>query len=182
MTNANEILGQVKKKYGFVPNLFRELAKSPAVAEFYLFGGDVLSKTSFTERERQVAYLTISAVNECGYCLAAHGTVGEMSGLTRNQIEAISSGAQLDDQRLDSISNAVRLIAKKKGWLEPQDLSALDAQGIDRGKLYELVAFVGLKTVSNYINHIADTPVDAQFVGYEVKEKVQSQQEIACAC
>jgi len=105
-----------------------------------------------------------------------------MSGLTRNQIEAISSGAKLGDQRLDSVADAVRLIAKKKGWLEPQDLSALDAQGIDRGQLYELVAFVGLKTVSNYINHIAETPVDVQFAGYEVKEKAQSQQEIACAC
>jgi len=31
MANASEILDQVEKKYGFTPNLFKELAKSPAV-------------------------------------------------------------------------------------------------------------------------------------------------------
>jgi len=35
-------------------------------------------------------------------------------------------------------------------------------RGVSRFQLYEVVAFVGLKTISNYINHIAHTTIDRE--------------------
>jgi len=36
-------------------------------------------------------------------------------------------------------------------------------RGVSRFQLYEVVALVGLKTISNYINHIAHTTIDREF-------------------
>lgn len=65
-----------------------------------------------------------------------------------------------------SVANVVkgtRLVLAKKGWLSAEDLEALEADGIDRRQLYELIALIGLKTISTYINHIAHTEIDPQF-------------------
>lgn len=51
----------------------------------------------------------------------------------------------------------------ERGWLDETDLDELSGGGVDRQALYEIVAFVPLKTLTNYVNHIADTEVDPQF-------------------
>ena len=50
-----------------------------------------------------------------------------------------------------------------RGLLAPGDLTSLEAEGVDRSQLYEVVALIALKTLSNYVNHIAHTPVDEAF-------------------
>jgi hypothetical protein len=52
----------------------------------------------------------------------------------------------------------------KIGWLDAADLRTLEERGITKAKLYEIIAFIGLKTISNYINHIAHTTVDREFM------------------
>jgi len=43
------------------------------------------------------------------------------------------------------------------------DQEALAADGIERAVLYEIVGLIGVKTISNYVNHIAGTDVDDAF-------------------
>jgi hypothetical protein len=52
-----------------------------------------------------------------------------------------------------------------RGWLGRPDLERLAAEGIGLPQLYEIVALVGLKTISNYVNHIAHTEIDEAFRG-----------------
>ena len=58
---------------------------------------------------------------------------------------------------------AALLIMEKQGHLTGQDLARLEGQGLDREVLYEIIGNIGVKIVSNWINHIAGTKVDAQF-------------------
>ena len=51
----------------------------------------------------------------------------------------------------------------RRSWLDAEDLAALDEQGISKAQLYGIIGFVGAKTISNYINHIAHTEADPQF-------------------
>ena len=43
------------------------------------------------------------------------------------------------------------------------DVDTLEQDGIDRPKVYEIVAWIGLKTLSNSVNHLAHTPIDEAF-------------------
>lgn len=61
------------------------------------------------------------------------------------------------------IVETTRLILQKRGWLTAEELRNAEGNGISKTRLYEIIAYIGLKTITNYINHIAHTPVDSQF-------------------
>lgn len=59
-----DILNEVQKAWGFVPNLHRS-AESPAALEAYSTLWSIAEKTSFTPQERNIVYLAIIYENEC---------------------------------------------------------------------------------------------------------------------
>jgi len=162
-TRADEILLAVKQKWGFTPNLIKEMVVSPAVAQVYLNGQEMMAEASLTNKEQQAIELAVAAYNECHYCTAAHGTLGKLAGINSEDLAAIKSGGLPQDERSKALVSATRLILEKRGWLNADELQSLFAEGIDRAQVYEIIVLIGLKTISNYINHIAHTEVDRQF-------------------
>jgi AhpD family alkylhydroperoxidase len=161
---VNDIFDRVKGQLGFVPNLYKEMSQSPAVLEVYHKGQEALPQGGLTAKEQQVVQLTVAVYNDCLYCKAAHQWLGEKMGLSQDQIQKIRSG--LSEETPTEVTNLVRatkLILENRGWIDPEELTRFEQQGISRVKLYEIIAFIGLKTISNYINHIAETPIDEQF-------------------
>ncbi len=161
----DEVFAAVSKKYGFVPNLIREMSKSPAVARVYLDGQEAMAAASLTPREQQAIQLAVSSYNACGYCQAAHRLGGKMAGIAPEDLNAIQKGDLPGDVRLRNLVSAARLILVRRGFLAEDDLAALEADGVGRAQLYEIVALIGLKTISNYVNHIAHTEIDKAFRG-----------------
>ena len=153
----------VKAKFGFVPNLIREMARSPAVAQVYLRGQDAMAQASLSGPEQQVVQLAVAVYNECPYCRAAHRAGCRRAGLAQAEIDLVEKGSLPEDRRLRSLVSATWQVLDTRGWLGTSDLANLEAEGVDRAQLYEVVAFVGLKTISNYINHIVHTTVDREF-------------------
>ena len=162
-TKAYEILAAVKRKFGFIPNLVKEMVASPAVAQVYLNGQEVMAEASLTNKEQQAVELAVATYNECTYCTAAHGTLGKLAGISPEDLGAIKSGNLPQDERLRALVSATHLLLEKRGWLHTDQLQSLAAVGIDRAQVYEIIALIGLKTISNYINHVAHTEVDRQF-------------------
>ena len=155
---------RVQGLLGFVPNLYKELSKAPVVLGVYHKGQESLSKGSLTAKEQQVVQLTVAVYNDCLYCKAAHQWLGQKVGLSQDEMQKIRSGlSQETDSQVATLVRATKLIMENRGWLDPEELTRLEQQGISRAKLYEIIAFIGLKTISNYINHIAETPIDEQF-------------------
>ena len=160
---AADVFEAVTAKYGFVPNLIREMARSPAVARVYLGGQQAMAGASLSPREQQMVQLAVAVYNECPYCRAAHRGGCRQAGVAQADIDLVENGSLPDDRRLRSIVSTTWQVLDTRGWLGPSDLASLEAEGIDRVQLYEVVALVGLKTISNYVNHIAHTIIDAQF-------------------
>lgn len=161
----NEILEGVRKKLGFVPNIYKEMVKSPAALEVYVRGNEALDKGALTLPERQAVMLTVSVGNKCAYCSAAHAMLAKKTGVSPADVDAIRSGGEPRDARLKALVSAARLAFEKRGWLDAGELKALEAGGVDRAQLYEVVAIIGVKTVSNYINHINHTALDPELGG-----------------
>ncbi len=164
-TKAYEILAAVKRKFGYVPNLVKEMVASPAVAQVYLNGQEMMAEASLTNKEQQAIELAVATYNECHYCTAAHCTLGKLAGITSDDLDAIKSDGLPQDQRLKALVSATRLLLEKRGWLDANELQSLAALGVERAQVYEIIALIGLKTISNYVNHIAHTEVDRQFKG-----------------
>ncbi len=158
-----EILTAVKEKFGFIPNLFRTLSVSPAVAEVYLKANAAMEGASISAAETQAVNLAVSAENSCKYCVAAHTAMCKMVGIEVSEIELIKAGNLPEDKALATAVRAARLIMEKKGWLTDDELSDLEANGAGRGKVYEIIALIGIKTIANYVNHVGKTVIDPEF-------------------
>jgi len=161
---ATEVQNQAKQAFGFVPNLITEMTDhNPAVGAAYLSANGALEDGVLTPAEQQAVILAVSSYNDCHYCTKAHAAAGQQAGLSAETVNTINAGGLPDDERLQTLVQATRKVLGKRGWLSDTDLSDLEVDGIDRGELYEIVALVGAKTISNYINHIAGTEVDEPF-------------------
>lgn len=54
-------------------------------------------------------------------------------------------------------------IVSNRGWVKPPELQRFLDAGFTREQVLEVLVGVSMKTLSNYANHIADTPLDAKF-------------------
>ncbi len=154
----------IQQRFGFVPRLFEELVHvNPAVAAAYLQAGASLQEGVLSPLEQQVVQLTVATWNACHYCTAAHGTAALRMGLKPEQVDAILEGRLPENERLALLVEATRQALETRGWLSPEAVQALEARGLDRAGLYEIIALIGIKTITNYINHLAHTPVDEVF-------------------
>src|SRR5262249_56559542 len=66
---AKTLLDGVQRKLGFVPNLMRTLAVSPATLDAYLSFNERLSHGILSPKLREQLALTVAYSNSCGYCL-----------------------------------------------------------------------------------------------------------------
>ncbi|MEM8681879.1 MAG: carboxymuconolactone decarboxylase family protein [Pseudomonadota bacterium] len=160
---SDELLAGVNKAYGFTPNLLGTMAESPATLQGYLTLGKILETSSLSATEQQVVLLAVSRFNECHYCLAAHTTIADMQKVSREVVDAIRNDQPIADERLESLRRFATLITEKRGWASEDDVAEFYAAGFTQANVLEVILAASLKTISNYVNHVADTPVDGAF-------------------
>ena len=161
---SRDALRGVSERMGFVPNLYATFAESPALLEGYLALAGIFDRsTSFSATERQVILLTASSENECHYCMAAHTAIAGMQRVPLEIVEALRRGEVLPDARLQALSEFAREVVQQRGRVPEAEIDAFLAAGFTRAQVLEVVLGIGLKTLSNYTNHMADTPLDAAF-------------------
>ena len=150
--------------WGFFPNLARVMAESPAALELLLAGYAALSaKSTLSPAEQQLVCIVASRENECAYCVAAHSTLALGAGLAPRALDAARDGTPIDDPRLNALQLTTAQLVRRRGWLDPETKSAFSDAGYRSGQLLEVVGWVALKLLTNYVNHIAATPVDPQW-------------------
>ena len=163
------LLEQARSKFGFVPNLIGLMAEAPATVKAYLALGEALSETSFTPVEQQVITLAVSSENECTYCMAAHSAVARMAGMFEPDLEALREGRPMPDARLEVLRSYVSAVIRTRGWPSAEQQAAFKSAGYTSSQMLEVLVGVAMKTLSNYVNHLADTPLDKQFAGFAWK-------------
>jgi len=163
--SARPLLNKAEEKYGFVPNILGVMANSPALLEAYMSLSQIFEKTDFSAAEKQTVLLAVSRENGCDYCMAAHSGIAKMQGVDEAVIQAINNGDQLPDDKLDALFKFTQAMVDKRGRPSDDDLQAFFDAGYSEAQVQDVIVGIGMKTLSNYNNHIADTPVDEQFKG-----------------
>jgi uncharacterized peroxidase-related enzyme len=156
-------LGDIKKSYGFIPNLYGVFAESPAALKAYVSISKIFDESSFSATERQLIILAVSRLNECGYCVAAHSVVAGMQKVPDDIIDAIRNDQPITDNKLQALRVFATTVVEKRGWVTEPDVIAFLGAGYTKAQILEVVLGVTFKTFSNYTNHMADTPLDNAF-------------------
>ena len=171
---AREALKSAQKAFGFVPNLLGVMAEAPIALKAYMDLTDLLGKASLNAVEQQVMMLAASYENACGYCMAAHSTVAGMVAMPQPILAALRSGDNLPDPKLEALRSFVVDVVRSRGRVSDKRIEEFLSAGYSRQNVLEVVFAVAMKTLSNYINNMAETPVDKQFMSQVWGQQLQS--------
>jgi len=161
--NSKELLEGAQKQLGFIPNLYGIMAEAPAALNAYNSINQSFESSSLNSTEKQIVLLATSYVNKCHYCMAVHSTVAQMQKLDGNIIEALRTGEAIADSKLEALRNFTQSVVEKRGWVEENEVQAFLDAGYSKAQLLEVIVGITQKTLSNYINHIVQTPLDEAF-------------------
>jgi len=168
-SESSEILSGVQKAWGFVPNLHRVLAESPAALDAYNTLWGIGEKTSFTPQQRNIVYLAIIYENECTYCMAGHTNLSRMAKVEPGTIAAVREGRPIADPKLEALRQFAAKVTRDRGVVSEADVAAFKAAGYSNRAMLDVLVLAATKLISNYTNHLAQTPLDAFMKGAEWK-------------
>lgn len=179
---SRETLRVIQQKYGFVPNLIGELAAAPAAVMAYATLSGLLEGTSLNPVEQQLVLVAASIANDCHYCVAAHSAGLKMAGLAQDQIEAIRENRELADGKLEALRRFTTAVVEKRGHLGSAEVQAFLKAGYRQEQVFEVLVGVAMKTLSNYANHLASTPLDKQLEAFAWEPATSSGTPMSAAC
>lgn len=161
--DSKPILEGVQKGLGFVPNMLGYMAESPALLKGYTTLNGIFEKTGLSPTEQQIVLLSVSRSNSCHYCMAAHTSIAQMQKIPSDIIRALRDGTSIEDAKLEALRTFTSFLVDRQGYAEQSDIDAFLAAGYTKQNVFDVILGVGLKTLSNYTNHIVDTEVDDAF-------------------
>lgn len=171
---SKPVLDDVARSFGFVPNLQASMAESPELLAGYTALWDLFAKSSLTPHEQQVVYLSANFEHNCHYCMAGHTTLAKMIRMDASVIAALRAGTALPEAKLEALHRFAILVVRERGFVPEADVDAFLAAGYTRRNVLEVVLGVATKVMSNYTNHLANTPLDNFMAGNEWTRPTQN--------
>lgn len=156
-------LAKVRDRFGFIPSMYGVLAESPQAYNAYQAVSGEFRKSSLSKDAQQVVWLTVSRHNGCEYCVAVHSTLATMARVDKTVIDAVREDKPIDDQQLEAVRRFTKAVVEQRGWVPDEELEAFFAAGFAQRQVLDILTGVAMKTLSNYTNHIAHTPLDDAF-------------------
>ena len=152
-----------QQAFGFIPGLHRVLATAPEALKAYKQLHAAFQNTSFNNTELTVVWQTINFYHECHYCLPAHTGIAHMMKVDEDIINDLLHGRDLQDEKLQTLQLTTRALVDQRGHLSKEQITTFKTAGYGEQQLLEIVLGLAQKTISNFTNHLADTPVDEPF-------------------
>lgn len=163
-----DILKDAQQRIGFVPNLYATMAEAPPLLQAYTNMTNLLNQTSLSSDERNLLWLVISRHNGCSYCVAAHSALATMAKVPDADIKAARSGGVFGSPKLEALRTFAETMIDDRGWVSKDSVQAFINAGFTRTNALEVVAFIAHKTMSNFVNHMSNTPLDEAFERYSL--------------
>lgn len=153
-----EIFDELKKKHGFVFNLYATFAHSETALGNFL----ALQRegSSLSPKAREVVCLVVSEVNAGRYCLAAHTIMGKVLGFSDEQLLEMRTGHASFDPCLEALVKLTRSIVIERGKPDPAALEQFFSAGWTEGNLVDLIMLIGETTISNYLHGATQIRLD----------------------
>lgn len=157
-----EIREEAQQKFGVMPGFFEETGShTTAPAAIYLIADEALLKGVLTRREQQAVLIELARYHNSRYDAVVHARMALDAGLPAQTVGRLLDGESVEDDRIQALVEATRLSCERRAWFSPKELKGLRQRGVQRGDLYEIFAFTGMKKMTAFTHHMSDFPVEA---------------------
>ena len=162
---SQTLLDATAKTMGRVPNLFAVMAAAPGLLAGYQQLHQLVMENSFNSTEKTVVWQTINLEHGCHYCVPAHAAIAAMLKV-EPAIDLALRQRQPLPEPLASLQHFTQLMVQQRGQVSEQDVVQFLSAGYRPRQVLEIVQMIAQKVMSNYTNHLAQTPLDEAFKAF----------------
>jgi len=167
---SKAILEGAVKQMGVVPNLFATMAEAPNLLKAYTQLHELFASTSFDAEELTVVWQTINVEHECHYCVPAHTAIAHSMKVSPELTEALRNSEKMPTAKLQALHDFTLSMVRERGNVPASEMEAFFAAGYGQQQVLEVILGLSQKVISNYVNHVAQTPVDPMFESFAWKK------------
>ncbi|MDQ4020053.1 MAG: peroxidase-related enzyme [Actinomycetota bacterium] len=156
--DLRERVDVIAEKSGFVPNVFRGLARRPAELRAFLDYHDALmtSDVGLSKAERELVVVATSGANRCTYCVVAHGAILRVRSKDPQLADHVAANpwsAPLEP-RQRAIVDLALVLAIRSAELSEAHLDTARAAGLAEDEIWDVGAITALFAMSNRLAHL----------------------------
>jgi 4-carboxymuconolactone decarboxylase len=157
----------VQEKAGFVPNVFLVLAHRPEeFRAFFAYHDALMEKPgNLTIAEREMIVVATSNLNQCQYCVVAHGAILRIRAkdpLIADQVAVNYRKADITERQKAMLDFAVK-VSMQAYAVGEEDFVALKAQGFDEDDIWDIAAISSFFGLSNRMANVTSMRPNAEF-------------------
>lgn len=160
---SQPLLDNSVEAFGMVPGLHAVMAEAPGLLEAYQRLHQLFLDSSFNDEEVTVVWQTINVEHACHYCVPAHTGIAKSMQVDEAITEALRNETPLPTARLEALRDFTLAVVRGRGHVDDATVQEFLDMGFTRRQVLEVVLGCAQKVMSNYTNHIADTPIDKPF-------------------
>jgi len=167
--DIKKYFAKCKEKLGMVPNVLRAYAfNQDKLRNFMNFYNELmLGESGLSKLEREMIAVAVSSVNQCFYCLTAHGAaVRQYSGdPALGELMVMNyRTADLEPRHRAMLDFAVKMTERPNEMAE-QDRQTLRDHGFSDADIFDIAAVAGFFNMSNRVAAAVDMMPNPEYHG-----------------
>lgn len=161
------LIETVQEKSGFIPNVFLALAHRPDEFRAFFAAHDALMDKSvgLSKAEREMIVVATSAVNDCLYCVVAHGAILRIRAknpLISDQVAINPWKADLSARERLIVDFAMTMVNNSNS-ISDQDLQTLRDGGLTEDEIWDIGAITAFFAMSNRLANLTSMRPNDEF-------------------
>lgn len=157
----------VQEKSGFIPNVFLALAHRPdEFRAFFAYHDALMEKPgNLTKAEREMIVVATSSVNQCQYCVVAHGAILRIRAknpLIADQVATNYRKADITPRQKAMIDFAMK-VSQTAQLVGEADFDALKAHGFNEEDIWDMAAIAAFFGLSNRMANVTSMRPNTEF-------------------
>lgn len=157
----------VQEKSGFIPNVFVVLAHRPEeFRAFFAYHDALMDKPgNLSKAEREMIVVATSSLNQCQYCVVAHGAILRIRAkdpLIADQIAVNYRKADITERQRAMLDFAVR-VSIQAHEVGEADFARLRSHGFSDDDTWDIAAISAFFALSNRIANITNMRPNDEF-------------------
>lgn len=160
-------IAAVQEKSGFIPNVFLTLAHRPDEFRAFMAYHDALMDKpgNLSKAEREMIVVATSSVNQCQYCMIAHGAILRVRAknpLIADQIASNYRKADITARQKAMLDFAMK-VSQAAQQVGEADFDTLKSHGFSEEDVWDIAAISAFFGMSNRIANVTNMRPNAEF-------------------
>lgn len=157
----------VQEKSGFIPNVFLTLAHRPdEFRAFFAYHDALMEKPgNLTKAEREMIVVATSNVNQCQYCVVAHGAILRIRAknpLIADQVATNYRKADITERQKVMLDFAMK-VSQSAHLVGEADFETLKVQGFSEDEIWDIAGISAFFGMSNRLANVTSMRPNVEF-------------------